>query len=238
MPEDKITAAGSRLLAALPANEYRRILPCLELVELKQGERIYSARQKIDYAYFPTTALLSLVVLSRNGDLVEAGIYGSEALVGVSLLLGADFSPFQIEVQIGGTALRIKAEILRDLCGKASCGLLHHFLRYAHTLMVQMAQMTVCCSYHTVRQRLSRWLLTAQDRIQSDRIPLTKEIIAGMIGSRRPRVSIEIGYLQSAGLIQSNRGFISIVDRQGLEDASCECYRVIKGEVDNLLNGK
>jgi CRP-like cAMP-binding protein len=236
VPEDKKNAAGSRLLAALPADEYRRILPHLEPVELKQGERIYSARQKIDYAYFPTTALLSLIVLSRNGDLVEAGIYGSEALVGISLLLGHDFSPHQIEVQIGGAALRIKAEVLIDLCSKASCGLQRHLLRYAHALMTQMAQMTVCCSFHTVKQRLSRWLLMAQDRIQSDRIPLTKEIIAGMIGSRRPRVSIEIGSLQSAGLIKSDRGIISILDRKGLEDASCECYSVIKEEIDNLLS--
>ncbi|MGE0127370.1 MAG: Crp/Fnr family transcriptional regulator [Blastocatellales bacterium] len=236
MPEDKKNPASSRLLAALSANEYRRILPHLESIELKQGERIYTARQKIDYAYFPSTALLSLIILSRNGDLVEAGIYGSEALVGVSLLLGADISPHLIEVQIGGTALRIRAEVLKDLCGKASCGLRHHLLRYAHTVMIQMAQMTVCCSFHTVRQRLSRWLLMAQDRIQSDRIPLTKEIIAGLIGSRRPRVSIEIGSLQSAGLIKSNRGIISIVDREGLEEASCECYRVIKEEIDDLLN--
>ncbi|HWQ34160.1 MAG TPA: Crp/Fnr family transcriptional regulator [Blastocatellia bacterium] len=236
MSEDKgLPVTGNRLLASLPENEFRTVIfPYLEPVELRQGEVIYAPRQVIDYAYFPVTALLSLIVSSENGDTVEAGVYGNEAMAGYSLLLERNISPYQVEVQIGGSAFRVRAEVMKDLCSKAPA-LQMHLLRYVHTGVVQLAQMSICNRFHSVRQRLSRCLLTAHDRIDSDQIPLTREILAGMIGARRPRVSIVVGSLSTAGLIRVRRGTITIINRKGLEAASCECYRVIRDEVDTLL---
>ncbi|HZS09183.1 MAG TPA: Crp/Fnr family transcriptional regulator [Blastocatellia bacterium] len=233
---DKKLPIGNRLLAILPENEFSRVLlPHLESVELRQGQLIYAARQTIDYAYFPVTALLSRVVSSREGDLVEAGICGNEAMAGVTLLLGQNIAPYLIQVQIAGTALRVKAEVMKNLCSKAP-SLQNQLLRYAHTAMVQLAQTAICNRFHTVEQRLSRWLLVTHDRIQSDQIPMTREILAAMIGAGRPRVSIVVGALRDAGLIRSRRGTITIINRKGLEKASCECYQVLRKEIDTLLN--
>ena len=233
---DKKLPIGNRLLATLPENEFSRLLlPHLESVELRQGQLIYAARQTIDYAYFPVTALLSRIVSSREGELVEAGVYGNEAMAGITLLLGRDISPYLVQVQIAGTALRVKADVLKNLCSKAP-SLQNRLLRYAYTGMVQLAQAAICNRFHTVEQRLSRWLLMAHDRIQSDQIPLTKDILAALIGAGRPRVSIVVGSLQEAGLIRSRRGTITIINREGLAEASCECYQILREEIDILLN--
>ena len=227
---------GNRLLDSLPSQEFSRHLrPYLELVSVSQGTVIYEARQTVEYAWFPVTALLSLVMISQSGDLVEAGVCGNEAMCGISILFGPAIAPYQVEVQIAGTALRCRAEVLTDLCEKAPV-LQHHLLRYAYTGMMQLAQTVICNRFHSVRQRLSRWLLTAHDRAPSDQLPLTREILAGMIGARRPRVSTMVSSLQAAGLISAGRGIISIIDRAGLEAVSCECYQVIREELNGLFS--
>lgn len=227
---------GNRLLDVLPQQEFsRHLLPHLEAVSVSQGEVIYEARQAVDYAWFPVTALLSLIMISQSGDLVEAGVCGNEAMCGVSILFGPSIAPYQVEVQIAGTAFRCRAEALTDLCEKSPV-LQNHLLRYAYTGMMQLAQTVICNRFHSVRQRLSRWLLTAHDRVPTDQIPLTREILAEMIGARRPRVSIIVSSLQEAGLISAGRGTIRIIDRAGLEEASCECYQVIRNEMDSFLS--
>ena len=234
MAESTIEPAGNRLLGRLPPEELERLLPHLEQVSFKLGEVIYESGGRQSYIYFPTTAIVSLLYLMENGASAEMGIAGKEGLVGVALFMGGDTVPNRAVVQSAGAAFRMKMKVLQDefARGRVFQRLL---LRYTQALMTQMSQTAVCNRLHTIEQQLCRWLLLSHDRLDSDELIMTQELIANMLGVRREGVTHAAGRLQARGLISYVRGRITILDRGGLEAAVCECYKVVKGEYDRLL---
>jgi CRP-like cAMP-binding protein len=225
------------ILDTLPEADYQQFYRELQLVELKQGDVLFQAHAPIELIYFPTTALLSWVALTENGEMVEAGIVGYEGVAGISVVMGDNLSPYQIEVELPGFAYKMRAATFIEMF-EQSRALNKLILRYAHTQLVQLAQSTVCNRFHTVEARLCRWLLGASDRVKSEELALTQEILSHMIGARRPAVSIVTGTLQNAGLIRARRGKITIVNHEKLEEASCECYRIVRDEFARFTGGK
>jgi CRP-like cAMP-binding protein len=222
-------------LRSLPQDVFERISPDLELVDLERGTIIYHAQQIIRYVLFPTTAVFSWVTTTTEGERVETGIIGWEGMIGASIVLGYPQSPYQTEVQIAGAACQLRADIFQEEFMRSSV-LQNLVLRYTYAGLVQLAQSAACNRFHSVEARLCRWLLTASDRLSSDQLLLTQETLAGMIGAQRPAVTIAIGILQSAGLIEAKRGVIRIIDRELLEAASCECYSVFKRTLNQFLD--
>lgn len=219
--------AQNRLLATLPRDEYARLLPHLSWVRLAQGETLYEAGDSVRHAYFPVGGMVSLLSTTEDGQTVEVAMVGNEGMVGVPILLRVDQSPYKVMVQLPTTALRIKAEPLRrewDQGGQLQFLL----LRYTHTLLTHISQSAACNRFHSVEQRLCRWLLIGRDRVKSDTLHLTQEIISHMLGSPRTSITTIAGTLQTAGLIRYRRGKITITNLSGLEAASCECYRIIR----------
>lgn len=225
------------MLDSLPQTEYRQIIPLLKPVELQRGEIIHPARHLIEYVYFPTSGLLSLVVSSESGDSIEAAVYGAEAIASLPAFLGAKSAAHQVEVRIPGAALRMKTEDFKRFCGKSK-KLSAAVCQYASALIAQLAQTAFCNRFHSVEERMSRWLLTAQDRTHSDRLPVTREILATVVGARRPRVSTVLARLDKAGLVRARRGAVTIVDRQGLLKKSCECYGTLREQIDHFLDAQ
>ncbi len=223
----------NRLLAALPAEEYKRLAPHLEPVSLTLSQVLFWAGDRTEYAYFPGSAIISLLTDLSEGFGIEVGLVGQEGLVGVSVVLEAETESKVATVQGEGTAMRIKASALREAMKRV--GRLQTFLlQYTHALMSQISQSVVCNIRHKVEGRLARWLLMYQDRAESDDLTLTHEFISNMLGIRRSGVSEVAGKLQQAGLISYRRGQIRILNRGGLEEITCECYPVIKAEFDRL----
>ncbi|MBI3653022.1 MAG: Crp/Fnr family transcriptional regulator [Acidobacteria bacterium] len=231
------TIPENRLLKTLPPKDYELILSRMDRIEVRQGDLIYEFRQDIEYVYFPTTAVFSWLVLTEAGDMIEVGISDGESMAGIAIFLENRTSLFQVRVQLSGTVLRMKAEPFKVLC-EGLKSLQKRLNQYTYLMLSQFIQSAVCNRFHTVEQRLSRWLLTARDRSQSDILPLTKEILAAMIGARRPAVSIVVNKLQSEGWLRSHRGKIIITNRHGLEQAACECYAIVKGDLTDFLNAK
>lgn len=221
----------NRILADLPEDEYQRILPHLEPVDLPSGKIIYDIDQPIDYLYFPSNAMISLVTLMEDGKIVEVGLVGRDGMSGLVALMGQKTSPDRAIVQIPDGAVRARLEVIKqefDRAGSLQRGL----LRYAYALMRQVSQTAACNATHTAEERLSRWLLMCQDRVNSDELDLTQEFIAEMLATRRATVNVAATSLQSAGLIRYNRGNIRIVDREGLVDFSCECYEALNRAIN------
>jgi CRP-like cAMP-binding protein len=234
MAESTAELTGNRLLARLSPEEYERLLPHLEPVSFALGEVIYESGGRQSHIYFPTNAIISLLYLMENGASAEMGVAGCEGLVGVALFMGGDSVPNRAVVQSAGDALRMKTKVLKDEFargGTFQCLL----LRYTQALMTQMSQTAVCNRLHTVEQQLCRWLLLSRDRLDTDELVMTQELIANMLGVRREGVTHAAGRLQESGLISYVRGRITILDRRGLEAAVCECYKVVKDEYDRLL---
>jgi CRP-like cAMP-binding protein len=229
--------AENSLLKALPTKDYELILSKTEAIKIHQNDIIYEFRQTIEYVYFPTTAVFSWLMLTESGDMVEVGISDGESMAGISIFLENSISLYQVRTQLAGEALKIKAESFKALCYELP-SLRKRLSQFSHLLLSQFSQSAACNRFHTVEQRLSRWLLTAQDRSRTDILPLTKEILAAMIGARRPAVSIVVNKLQGEGLVHSRRGKIIITHRKGLEKASCECYAIIKNDLLEFLNSK
>ena len=222
------------LLRSFPDREYAQIAPQLDQVHVEPEQVIYRQGEPIDYVYFPTTAMLSWVGSTRAGERVEVGVVGWEGMLGIPELLGFELSPYGVEVELPGDVLRIKASRFKKEYERMNS--IHSLLfRYTYTALTQLAQSSICGRYHTVEQRLCRWLLMAHDRAEGNELHLTQEIIAGMIGARRPTVSIVAGTLQKAGLIRVNRGRITILDRDRMEEATCECYWAIRRAFDMFL---
>ncbi len=224
----------NRLLAALPANEYERVLPNLQQVSFALGEVVYEFGGHLDYVYFPTTSIVSLLYTMENGTSAEMGLTGNDGVVGIALFMGGGTMPNRAVVQSAGRAIRMKAKVLQDefaLGGQFQ----HLLLRYTQALITQISQTAVCNRLHSVEQQLCRWLLLSHDRIKSDELIMTQELIANMLGVRREGVTVAAGRLQDSGAISYVRGHIKILDRQKLEDTVCECYRVVKDEFDRLL---
>ncbi|MGB5082657.1 MAG: Crp/Fnr family transcriptional regulator [Burkholderiales bacterium] len=235
-----IAAAGPRaptqnnLIAALPAADYQRLLPDLELVSLPLGMAVYESGGRLDYVHFPTDCIVSLLYVMQDGASAEIAVVGHEGLVGVALFMGGESTPSRAVVQSAGHAYRLASKVLKREF-EQSHPLQHLLLRYTQALITQMAQTAVCNRHHSVEQQLCRWLLLSLDRLPTNEVSMTQELIANMLGVRREGVTEAAGKLQASGLIKYNRGHIKVLDRPGLEARVCECYAVVKQESDRLL---
>ncbi len=224
----------NHLLAALPAEDYVRLLPDLELVPMPLGWPVYESGGRLSYLYFPTNSIVSLLYVMESGASAEIAVTGNEGLVGISLFMGGESTPSRAVVQNGGNGYRLNANALRREF--ATGGQLQHLaLRYTQALITQMAQTAVCNRHHSVDQQLCRWLLLSLDRMDNNQLLMTQELIANMLGVRREGVTEAAGKLQKAGVIAYSRGRISILSRAKLEARVCECYAVVKKEYDRLL---
>jgi CRP-like cAMP-binding protein len=216
------------ILAGLPRKEYACLLPDLEAVALPSGEKLYKSGDAIGHVYFPGDGLVSLVTHMNDGTTVEVGIIGHDGMVGIPVLLGDDIAFEEAVVQIAGSAMRMKSGVFKEALGTNHSPLLTQLLLYTRALMKQVGRTAACNRIHTVEERLSRWLLMCRDRMESDELPLTQEFISNMLGTRRASVGTAATGLQTEGLIRYSRGHISILDRDGLEEAACECYLAAK----------
>jgi CRP-like cAMP-binding protein len=227
------SSCHNRLLAKLPVEEYERLAPHLEAVTLGLGDIVYQSGGHIDYIYFLTHGIVSLLYTMENGMSAEIGIVGNEGVIGIALFMGGDTMPNRALVQSAGSAVRLKAQFLQDEFKRG--GEFHRLLlRYTQGLVTQISQTAVCNRLHSVELQLCRWLLLSHDRLQTNELIMTHDMIANMLGTRREGVTIAAGKLQDAGLINYYRGHITIIDRAGLEAAVCECYKVVKAEFDRL----
>ncbi|WP_372826446.1 Crp/Fnr family transcriptional regulator [Polaromonas sp.] len=226
----------NHLLAALPDAEWQRWLPQLEWVDMTLGEVVYESGSTLSHVYFPTTAIVSLLYVLENGSSAEIAVVGNEGLVGVSLFMGGESTPSRAVVQSAGKGLRLPAQVLKNEFKRAP--VLHLLLRYTQALITQMAQTAVCNRHHSLDQQLCRWLLLSLDRVQGSELVMTQELISNMLGVRREGVTEAALQIQAAGLIRYSRGRITVLDRPGLEQRTCECYAVVKKEYDRLLPEK
>ena len=224
----------NHLLAALPDAEWQRWLPQLEPVEMPLGKVLYESGNKLSHVYFPSTSIVSLLYVMEDGASAEIAVVGHEGIVGISLFMGGQSTTSRAVVQSAGQGFRLKANLMMQEFNRAG-PVLHLLLRYTQALITQMAQTAVCNRHHSLDQQLCRWLLLSLDRLPSDELVMTQELIANMLGVRREGVTEAAGHLQEAGLIQYRRGHITVVDRKGLEQRACECYAVVKNEYDRLL---
>jgi CRP-like cAMP-binding protein len=224
----------NHLLDALPAGDYTRLKPHLELVPLELGKVLYEPGARLRHVYFPTTSIVSLLYVMEDGASAEIAVVGNEGMLGISLFMGGETTPSHAVVQSAGLGVRLKAQLLKEEFARFG-PMMHLLLRYTQGLITQMAQTAVCNRHHSVDQQLCRWLLLSLDRLASNELTMTQELIANMLGVRREGVTEAAGKLQDAGLIRYQRGKITVLDRPGLEERSCECYRVVKTEFDRLL---
>lgn len=215
------------ILDSLPQTDYEWLRPKLEEVDLQQGDVLFRAREPISAVYLPATCLLSWTSSTDLGEIVEIGVTGNEGMAGISLFLDEDLTPWQLEVEVSGKAFKLFSQDFRHAL-EISAVLRQKVAAFTYFKMVQLSQSALCNRYHSIEQRLCRWLLSAQDHSKTSEISLTREILAHMIGAGRPTVSIVTGTLQTAGLIHSNRGKITILNRQRMEEVACECYQVVK----------
>lgn len=224
----------NRILAALPPEEVEILRPHLHEVPLAYRQDLYEAAAPVEHVYFPHSGVASLLSVTKGGASVEIATIGPEGMVGMAVFLGAERTPHKAFIQVPGQAARIEADAFRHVIGR--CPALNRLLlRYALALMNQMAQNAACNRVHSVEERCARWLLMTQDRVHSPAFPLTQEFLGQMLGVRRPTVSMAVGMLSKAGLIAYLRGHVTVLDRPGLEAASCECYRVIADEFERLV---
>jgi CRP-like cAMP-binding protein len=224
----------NRLLAALPRDDYERILPQLGQVSFSLGEVVYEFGGHLDYVYFPTNSIVSLLYTMENGTSAEMGLTGNYGVVGIALFMGGGTMPNRAVVQSGGEAIRMKAKTLQDEFARGG-KFQQLLLRYTQALITQISQTAVCNRLHSVEQQLCRWLLLSHDRVKTDELIMTQELIADMLGVRREGVTVAAGRLQDSGAISYVRGHIQILNRQKLEETVCECYRVVRDEFDRLL---
>lgn len=225
----------NHLLAALPAAEFERLAPRLELVPMLLGETLYEPGGQLQHAFFPTTAIVSLLYVLESGSAAEIAGVGNEGMLGVSLFMGGDTTPSSAVVQTAGHGYRLPKRLLKEEFDRA--GLLQRLLlRYTQALVTQMFQTAACNRHHSVEQQLCRWLLMTLDRLPSRELVMTQELVAGALGVRRESVTEAAGKLQRAGFIRYRRGHIAVLDRGGLEVGACECYSVVRRELDRLLS--
>ena len=234
MMDDPLDPRQNRLLAALPDHDLQRWVEHLELVDMPLAAVLYESGETLNYVYFPTTAIVSLLYVMENGSSAEIAVAGREAIIGISLFMGGESTPSRAVVQSAGRAFRMKAEYLKEQFSK-HVAVLHLLLRYTQALITQMSQTAVCNRHHSIDQQLCRWLLLSLDRLQGDRLVMTQELISNMLGVRREGVTEAALKLQVAGVIRYSRGRITVIDRPALEKLSCECYAVVKREYDRLL---
>ncbi len=225
---------SNHLLAALPEAEFARWSPHFEATDMPLGQVLYESGSSQSHVYFPTTSIVSLLYVMENGASAEIAVVGNEGIVGISLFMGGETTPSRAVVQSGGRGYRLRAAQMKDEFSRGG-PVLHLLLRYTQALITQMAQTAVCNRHHSLDQQLCRWLLLSMDRLQGRELVMTQSLIANMLGVRREGVTEGATKLQKAGLIRYTRGRITILDRAGLEERTCECYAVVKREYERLL---
>jgi CRP-like cAMP-binding protein len=233
MPVSQVPTAN-HLLAVLAPDEQERIFPHLQFVELKLGQVLYESGDTLSHVYFPTDCIVSMLYVLSDGATAEIAVAGNEGLIGISLFMGGETTPNRAVVQSAGHAYRLAGQRIKDEFHRDG-GLQNLFLRYTQALITQMAQTAVCNRHHSVDQQLCRWLLLSLDRLPGNKLKMTQELIANMLGVRREGVTEAAGKLQRLGVIRYSRGQITILDRPHLERLCCECYAVVKKEEDRLL---
>jgi CRP-like cAMP-binding protein len=224
----------NRLLAALPQADFDVLVPALEPLRMELGQALYESGGAQGYVYFPTSSIVSLLYVLENGSSAEIAVTGCEGLVGISLFMGGETTPSRAVIQSGGDGYRLRASVLKQQFERGG-PLQLLLLRYTQALITQMTQTAVCNRHHSVDQQLCRWLLLSLDRLPANRLVMTQELIANMLGVRREGVTEAAGKLQADGLIEYGRGRITVIDRPGVEARVCECYAVVKREYDRLL---
>ena len=234
MPQNRSRPTQNQLLCALPQAEYDRFVPYLEFVTLPFKHVLYEPNQSVDYVYFLNHGVISMVTITEEGETVEAATIGNEGMAGIHVLLGVEQLSLQAISQVAGDGMRMRVEAFRREVTPET-RLYELLLRYIQALISQLSQTVACNRLHSVEERCCRWLLMCHDRVPANEFFLTQELLSQMLGVRRASVSVVAAILQKAGLITYRRGRIRILDRQGLEAASCECYRVVKNEFDRLL---
>ena len=225
----------NHLLAALPSGALERLMPHLKLVPLPLGYVVYESGDTLQHVYFPTNSIVSLLYVMESGSSAEIAVVGNEGLVGIAVFMGGESTPSRAIVQSAGHAFRVPSQRLRDEFNRHGEMLLL-MLRYTQSLITQMAQTAVCNRHHSIDQQLCRWLLLSLDRLNSNTLTMTQELIANMLGVRREGVTDAAGKLQALGVIEYSRGRITVTDREHLERLTCECYAVVKKESDRLLS--
>jgi CRP-like cAMP-binding protein len=224
----------NHILAALPAPERDRLFPHLRPVEMPLGQAVYESGAALRHIYFPASCIISLLYVLEDGSSAEIAVVGNEGAIGVALFMGGETTPSRAIVQSAGVAYRLTGRRLKEEF-KRHGEMLHVLLRYTQSLITQMAQTAVCNRHHSVHQQLCRWLLLSLDRLPSNKLVMTQELIANMLGVRREGVTEAAGKLQKLGVIRYSRGRITVLDRPKLEQLSCECYAAVKKETDRLL---
>ena len=224
----------NQLFRALPADARERVFPHVERVPLTLGQVLYESGAALQHVYFPADSIVSLLYVMEDGASAEIAVVGKEGMVGVALFMGGETTPNRAVVQSAGHAYRLRGQLLKQEFGRSGA-LQVLLLRYTQALLTQMAQTAVCNRHHSVDQQLCRWLLLSLDRLPTNQLIMTQELIANMLGVRREGVTEAAGKLQGAGMIQYSRGRITVLDRPKLEKACCECYAVVKLEFDRLL---
>ena len=224
----------NHILAALPPAERERLFPHLQLVPMPLGKVLYESGQLLRHVYFPTDSIVSLLYVMEDGASAEISVIGNEGVLGVALFMGGETTPSRSIVQSAGSAYRLTGQRLKEEFNRHG-EMLHLLLRYTQALLTQMAQTAVCNRHHQVEQQLCRWLLLSLDRLPSNRLTMTQELIANMLGVRREGVTEAAGKLQNLGVIEYHRGQITVLNRSTLEELCCECYAVVRKETDRLL---
>lgn len=224
----------NHLLAALPSDEWRHWLPQLERVSMPLGLVLYESGRTMTHVYFPIDSIVSLLYVMENGASAEIAVVGNEGVVGISLFMGGESTPSRAVVQSAGEGLRLRGSAVKEAFARSG-PVMHLLLRYTQALITQMAQTAVCNRHHSLDQQLCRWLLLSMDRLQGNELVMTQELIGNMLGVRREGVTESALKLQRDGLIRYARGRITVLDRPGLEQRTCECYAVVKKEYDRLL---
>ncbi|CAN0618271.1 Helix-turn-helix domain-containing protein [Burkholderia multivorans] len=225
---------GNNLLSALPPEDWQALALHLELVPLRAEQLLYDSGQRIHHVYFPTSAVISMLYTMENGNSVEVAAVGREGMTGVPILTGGETMPNRVQVQYAGFAYRMNAQALKLHFARSEC-MQRLMLLYMHALLTQIAQMAACNRHHSLDKQLCRWLLIEVDRIDSDELAVTQQLISEMLGVRREGVTEAAGKLHREGLIHHSRGHIRVLDRKGLEASACECYGLVKREFDRLL---
>ncbi len=228
------TPQVNQILKTLGNETINKFFPDLELVKLDLGNVLYESGEKLSHVYFPTSAIISLLYVMENGSSAEIAVVGNEGMLGVSMFMGGDTTPSRAVVQSSGYGYRVKVNQLKDGF-EHNPDTMHVLLKYTQALMTQITQTAVCNRHHSIDQQLCRWLLLSLDRLETNQLKMTQELIANMLGVRREGVTEAAGKLQKSGLIKYSRGLIEVLDRQGIEEKCCECYQVVKDEYDRLL---
>jgi CRP-like cAMP-binding protein len=225
----------NRLLASLPDSEFEHVQPYLEAVRLRQRANIYEPGDPVDYVYFPLSGVLSSLIVLEDGAEVEVSTSGNEGMAPVTFMFGLHEASYRLLVQVPGEAVRVDAATFRRLL-QTNPNLQTSMGRFLTATFTLVAQSAACNRLHPIQERCARWLLMTHDRVNSDSFPITQEFLSDMLGARRPSVTVAAGMLRAAGLIEYRRGRVTVLDRQGLEDAACECYGVVQEAFDNLLS--